>query len=305
MPSGRPIRNSGCGVSPPYSRPMATELVARTARRPSGCARTRGPRGRRSRTPRTGGRARGTPAGGRGPRSRARRRSDRGVPRRRPSSSAWSSRSPMVGRPRRPTVAASGSARPRPSPRAARIRSPIRGSAAQRAWSASTAPAIARRTAPEARPPRSRCRVMSSAGVTSNGGFERGRPVRRDRHAADLEDLVGGALLDLDGGTVGGRRIERRHRRADEERHAVPGGEHAPADTSRACSPCRRSAATRSAPTRITSTSPAAMSVAGGRRPGSSVCGHARLLQLPGREAGALEVRAASRRPRRGARRPA
>ena len=176
MPSGRPIRNSGCGVSPPYSRPMATGSSPE-ARHPSGCARTRGPRGRRSRTPRTGGRARGTPGGGRGPRSRARRRAiaasldgDRRHP-------AWSSRSPMVGRASgEPTVAAPGLGATSPSPRAARIRSPIRGSAAHRAWLASTAPAIATSYGARRTPSSVTMPVMSSAGVTSKAGLNAAVP---------------------------------------------------------------------------------------------------------------------------------
>ena len=124
------------------------------------------------------------------------------------------------------------------------------------------------------------------------------------RDAAESEDLVGRPLLDRDRR----RRPASRGRPSSSGRRrrtGCRGGRRATASgyvpTLFAVSPL---AATRSAPTRTTSTSPRAHQVSRRRRPGSA-CAARRPAPAPRRSAGRPGGTAASRRPRRGSSRPA
>ena len=179
--------------------------------RPSGSGRTRGRRGRRWRRPRTAGRARGSRAAAPGRScvratialALARDRDARHQPAAAASTGArrvGPVRADGPGRCGRRLSARSGRASPRRPPSAA----------PNGATSTPSSVTIAE---------------MSDAGVTSKAGFQAVAPGGAIRTPPNSRTSVGRALLDRDRGAVGRLEVDRAERRADVERHAVAGGQ--------------------------------------------------------------------------------
>ena len=189
MPSGRPSRTAAAAARPPYSRPTATELVAGRSATPQRVARELAVLEVADRVRRE--QAVALEERPQEPRSAVARAttSDRGVPRRRPSSSRLASVADGRTSLREPTVAAPGLGRPHllRARRASGRRSAARPPTA-RGWLRPPDATDGARSTPslgdDARDQLGRRDV--------EGGIEGDRPFRRDRHAADLEDLVGG-----------------------------------------------------------------------------------------------------------------
>ena len=130
---------------------------------------------------------------------------------------------------------------------------------------------------------------MRPAGVTSKAGFQATRTGRRDPGPGELEDLAGGPLLDRDPGPVHRREVDRVERRTHVERDAVVGGQ----DRQRVRPDLVGRVAVRGDPVRPDEdgVDRSAGEHRPGRRVGREGVGHAGLLELPGGETGALQVR--------------
>ena len=266
MPSVAAHDEQRLGREPAVLEHDATTRSPLAGRRPSASGRTRDPRGRRSRRPRTGGPARGTRAAAPG----------RSSP-------------PRDGR---PVPAGDRDGRHQAPVRSASRRAPVGDRAAPLASGRSMPPRAAPARTAAARTPSSvTMPVISSAGVTSKAGLQtavpggrdapgRGPPVPRRACRSSIGIASPSAVARSTAASGAQTKNGTPWRAAsDGQRDTCP--------TLFAVSPL---AATRSAPTRIASTS-----AAGHQRPGGDVrdqrVRHAGLGELPGRQAGALEVR--------------
>ena len=278
MPSSRPIANSGCGVGPLYSRTSAigaSPSQAIAPARPRELALLEVADARRRRT---AGRARGRSAGG-----PCRSSSRATIEPRRPTATVAISR---------PTDGRAGRSRRRPSA-AGRL-----GRAAGSRGARHRRPALARSRWPRAAPGSNG--AAQDALLGDDPGDELGRrdveggvadlgAGRRDADAAELEDLVGAALLDRDRGAVRRREVDRAGRRADVERDAVAGRQHG----QRVGADLVRGVAVGRDPVRADEhdVDLAACHQVPGGHVGDQRVRDAGLGQLPGRQPGALEVR--------------